>query len=45
MEKRELKYLKLSDEEAVEEMGKRLKEMKALLIEIRDLLKSAGGLE
>ena len=41
----ELKYLNISDEEAVKETERRLKEMKKLLIEIRDLLKSAGGLE
>jgi len=42
---KELKYLNLSDEEAVKETEKRFKEMKKLLIEIRDLLRSTGGLE
>lgn len=40
-----LRYLKLSDEEAIKEMGKRLKEMRRLLAEIRDSLKAAGGIE
>ncbi|MDH7563478.1 MAG: hypothetical protein QHH24_01140 [Candidatus Bathyarchaeota archaeon] len=39
---KELKYLELSDEEVAKETGKRLKEMKTLLAEIRDLLKSTG---
>lgn len=42
---KELKYLKYSDEEVIKETEKRLKEMKALLIEIRDLLKATGGFE
>jgi len=42
---KELKYLKFSDEDLVNETKKRLKEMKALLSEIRDLLKTTGGLE
>jgi len=42
---KKLKYLKLSDEDAVKEMEKRLAEMKRLLMEIRDLLKAAGGIE
>ena len=37
-----LKYLKFSDEEVAEETRSRLREMKELLLEIRDLLKSAG---
>jgi large-conductance mechanosensitive channel len=37
-----LKYLKSRDEEVAEETKNRLREMKELLIEIRDLLKSAG---
>jgi large-conductance mechanosensitive channel len=37
-----LRYLKYSDEEVAEETKNRLKEMKELLVEIRDLLKSAG---
>jgi hypothetical protein len=41
----ELRYLKLSDEEAIKEAEKRLKEMKKLLAEIRDTLKTAGGIE
>lgn len=39
------RYETLSDEQVMVEMEKRLKEMKRLLIEIRDALKSAGGLE
>ncbi len=42
---KELKYVKFSDEDVVRETEKRLKEMKALLIEIRDLLKVTGGFE
>ncbi|MGB9756259.1 MAG: hypothetical protein ACPLVJ_00550 [Candidatus Bathyarchaeales archaeon] len=42
---KELKYLKFSDEDVIKETEKRLKEMKRLLIEIRDLLKTAGGFE
>jgi len=41
----ELKYLKFSDEDVVKETEKRLKEMKKLLAEIRDLLKATGGFE
>ncbi|MEM2975178.1 MAG: hypothetical protein QXE76_00510 [Candidatus Bathyarchaeia archaeon] len=41
--KEELKYQKISDEEAVQEMRKRLNEMKKLLTEIRELLKLAGA--
>jgi hypothetical protein len=37
-----LKYVKFSDEEIAEETKKRFREMKELLFEIRDLLKSAG---
>jgi large-conductance mechanosensitive channel len=37
-----LKYLKFRDEEVAEETKNRLREMKELLLEIRDLLKSAG---
>jgi large-conductance mechanosensitive channel len=40
---RQLKYVKFSDEDVMMETEKRLKEMKALLAEIRDLLKAAGG--
>jgi len=39
------KYEKLSDEDLALEAGKKLKEMKKLLIEIRDLLKTAGSLD
>jgi two-component sensor histidine kinase len=39
----ELRYLKLSDEEALREMRKRLRSMKRLLEEIRDALKTLGG--
>jgi len=42
MEK-ELKYANSSDEEVIKETERRLREMKQLLIEIRDLLKSAGN--
>lgn len=42
---KELKYLKFSDEDVINATEKRLKEMKKLLIEIRDLLKTAGGFE
>lgn len=42
---KELKYLKFSDEDVIRETGRRLKEMKTLLIEIRDLLKATGGYE
>lgn len=41
----EPRYLKLSDEDVAVETEKRLKEMKRLLGEIRDALKSAGGIE
>jgi len=40
---KELKYADSSDEEVIKETEKRLREMKQLLIEIRDLLKSAGN--
>jgi hypothetical protein len=39
----ELQYLRLSDEEAIKELEKRLREMKRLLAEIRDALKTLGG--
>lgn len=39
---RNLRYLKFSDEEVAEETRNRIREMKKLLVEIRDLLKSAG---
>jgi len=42
---KELKYLKFSDQDVVKETEKRLKEMKTLLAEIRDLLKATGGFE
>ena len=41
----EPRYLKLSDEEVMVETEKRLKAMMGLLAEIRDALKSAGGIE
>lgn len=44
MEK-ELKYANSSDEEVMKETERRLKEMKQLLTEIRDLLKSAGNVQ
>jgi hypothetical protein len=37
-----LRYLKSTDEEVAEETKNRLREMKELLLEIRDLLKLAG---
>jgi len=40
-----LKYVKQSDDEVADETERRLREMKELLGEIRDLLKAAGGLE
>jgi hypothetical protein len=40
-----LRYRGLSDEAVTVEIEKRLKEMKRLLLEIRDALRSAGGLE
>jgi len=43
--KKELRYLKLTDEEAIKETKKRLEEMKKLLAEIRDTLKTAGEIE
>ena len=42
---RDLRYEGLSDEAVTVEIEKRLKEMKRLLLEIRDALRSAGGLE
>jgi len=42
---RDLRYGGLSDEAVTVEIEKRLKEMKRLLLEIRDALRSAGGLE
>ena len=40
-----LKYLEASDEEVEEKLLARLREMKQLLKEIRDLLREAGGWE
>ncbi|HUS77758.1 MAG TPA: hypothetical protein VM050_03745 [Patescibacteria group bacterium] len=42
---KEARYAKLSDEEVVKETQERLRRMKVLLVEIRDALKSAGGIE
>jgi len=42
---KELRYVNLSDGEAIEKTEKRLKQMKKLLAEIRDALKAAGGVE
>jgi len=42
---KKLKYLELSDEDVIKEMEKRFAEMKKLLTEIRELLKTAGGIE
>lgn len=41
----EADYAKMSEEELVKETDKRLKDMKRLLLEIRDALKTAGGVE
>lgn len=40
-----LKYADLSDEEVVEEIRRRLREARLLLEEIRDILKSAAGVD
>lgn len=40
-----LRYLKHSDEDVVKEMERRLKEIKELLTEIRDILRSAGEVD
>jgi len=45
MSEGELRYLSWSDEDVMKETEKRLKEMKQILIEVRELLKAAGGLE
>ncbi len=42
---RDLRYEGLSDEAVMVEIEKRLKEMKRLLVEIRNALRSASGLE
>lgn len=42
MSERELKYLDLSDEEVEELILKRLREIKQVLSEIRDILRRAG---
>jgi len=42
---KKLKYTDLSDSEVEELIMKRLREMKELLKEIRDILKEAGGYE
>ena len=39
------KYYSYSEQQLARETEKRLKLMKQLLIEIRDLLKTAGGIE
>jgi len=43
MAKKELPYLSWSDEDVVEEMQKRLKEIRQILIEIRESLKNLGS--
>ena len=43
MVRKELPYLSWSDEDVVEEMQKRLKEIKQILIEIRESLKNLGS--
>jgi len=45
MSEEKLRYQSWSDEDIVKEIEKRLKEMKQLLIEVRDLLKASGDLE
>lgn len=40
-----LKYLGLSDEEVIEEVRRRLRRVTVLLEEIRDLLKTATGVD
>ena len=41
----EVDYARMSEEELVKETDRRLKDMKRLLLEIRDALKAAGGVE
>jgi hypothetical protein len=41
----EADYAGMSEEELVKETDERLKDMKRLLLEIRDALKTAGGIE
>ena len=41
----EVDYVRMSEEELVKETDRRLKDMKRLLLEIRDALKAAGGVE
>jgi len=43
MVRKELPYLSWSDEDVVEEMQKRLKEIKQILIEIKESLKNLGS--
>ena len=43
MAREELPYLRWSDEDVVEEMRKRLREIKQTLIEIRELLRNLGS--
>ena len=45
MSEEKLRYQSWSDEDIVKEIEKRLREMKQLLIEVRDLLKASGDLE
>ncbi len=40
----DLKYVKLTDEEASREMTRKLKEIKELLRDILDALRSVGGM-
>ena len=42
---KDFKYTQMSDEDIMRETTKRLQEMKRLLGEIRDALKSAGSME
>lgn len=42
---KEQRSVRMSDEELVKETRKKLQEMKELLLEIRDALKTAGGIE
>lgn len=41
----DLEYSDLTDKELVEQLAKRMAEMKKLLIEVRDMLKEASNVE
>lgn len=42
---KDFKYTQMSDEDIIRETTRRLQEMKRLLEEIRDAIKSAGSIE